>query len=185
MATLGRVALAITLLAVLAACGSGAPGPTAGNTLAATLSPSSAGNPSTADGLCGGLPSGTELAVAALGGAIDAPTGGDVLPRPNGVYCHFVLSGDASTNVEAQLKDATRAEFESLADTMGADIPLTGLGEAAFRRDSSSFGGGGVTVVAFGDGKLATVILNREGTEQALMNTAVEAIAQAVLAANP
>lgn len=108
-----------------------------------------------------------------------------MLPRPNGVYCRWSVVADANTNVEAQLKDATQAEFDALATTMGADIPLAGVGEAAFRRDSSSFGGGGATVVASGDGKLATVILNRDGADQALMNIAVEAIANAVLAASP
>jgi hypothetical protein len=128
-----------------------------------------------------------ELAVAALGGPVDEPSGGDVVPRPNGIYCHYVLTGtpNTNTNVEAQLKEAPRTEFEALAETMGAEIPLTGVGEAAFRRDTSSFGGGGATIVAWGDGKLATVIINREGGDQATLNAAAEAIAKAVLLASP
>jgi hypothetical protein len=139
--------------------------------------------PAQADGLCGTFVE--PLAVAVLGGPVAAPSGGDVVPRPNGVYCHYSAVGDANTNVEAQLKTATRAEFEALADTMGAEIPLAGVGEAAFRRDTSSFGGAGAAVVAFANGKLATVTVNRTGADQPLLNAATEAVATAVLLATP
>jgi hypothetical protein len=124
------------------------------------------------------------LAAAALGGAVDEPSFGDVVPRPNGVYCHFRVTGDANTNVEAQLKDMTRDEFESLAETLGATTELSGVGEAAFGRDGSSMGGEGATIVAWSKGQGVSVLLNSEG-DQAEMTEAAKAIAAAILAANP
>jgi hypothetical protein len=100
------------------------------------------------------------------------------------VYCHYQVTGDANTNVEVQLKQAPRSEAETLAAAMGAATTVPGLGELAFRRDSSSLGGAGATLVAWSNGVLLTVLLNREGADQAVMNTAVEAIARAVLAAS-
>ena len=76
-----------------------------------------------------------------------------------------------------------RTEAESLAGTIGAEIPVAGLGELALRRDSSSMGGGGVTLLAWASDFGVTVVVNREGADQALMNSAVEAIARAVLLA--
>jgi hypothetical protein len=125
----------------------------------------------------------TDLAVGVLGGPVDQPTFGDVVPRPNGVYCHYSLMGNANTNVEVQVKEQTQGDAESLAETLGADIPVAGVGDLAFRRDSSSLGGGGVTIVAWSNNVGVTVIVNREGADQALINAAAEGIAQAVLAA--
>ena len=89
------------------------------------------------------------MAAAALGKPADEAQSGDVVPRPNGVYCHYSASGDAETNVEAQLKTMSRDEFEALADTLGATKEISGVGEAAFGRDESSMGGGGATIVAW------------------------------------
>jgi hypothetical protein len=125
----------------------------------------------------------TDLAVGVLGGPVDQPSFGDVVPRPNGVYCRYKLTGNANTNVEVQLKEMPRSEAESLAETIGADIPVAGLGELALRRDSSSLGSGGATLVAWASGFGVTVVVNREDADQALMNGAVEAIARAVLLA--
>lgn len=126
----------------------------------------------------------TDLAVGVLGGPVDQPTFGEVVPRPNGIYCRYKLAGDANTNVEVQLKQMPRSEAESLAETIGADIPVAGLGEFALRRDSSSLGGGGVTLVAWASDFGVTVVVNREGADQAAVNAAVEAIARAVLLAS-
>lgn len=108
-----------------------------------------------------------------------------MVPRPNGIYCHYKLTGNANTNVEVQLKEMARSAAESLADTMSADTAVPGLGDVAFRRDSSSLGGGGASLLAWRDPVGLTVVLNREGAEQAVMNAAVEAIARVVLVASP
>jgi hypothetical protein len=123
-----------------------------------------------------------DLAVAALGAPVDAPQGGEVIPRPAGIYCHYEVTGDANTNVEAQLKEMPREEFESLAELLGAKTPAVNLGEAAFRNDASSMGGAGATVVAWSGGWGVTVIVNRDGGDQALINAGAEAIAAAILA---
>jgi hypothetical protein len=134
----------------------------------------------TAEQLCAAF---ADLAVGILGGPVDEPTFGDVVPRPNGVYCHYKLTGNANTNLEVQLKQMPRSAAESLAATLGATTPVAEVGELAFRRDSSSLGGGGVTVVAWSNDIGVTVLVNREGADQALMNGAAEAIARAVLLA--
>ena len=105
-----------------------------------------------------------------------------MVPRPAGVYCHYAASGDANTNVEAQLKLMPRDEFESLAETLGATTTLPGVGEAAFSRDTSSLGGGGATIVAWDNGRGVTVILNREDGAAAENVAAAAAIAAAALA---
>jgi len=178
--------LAVSLLAI--ACGSGAPAATPGRTVPAV--PTAAG-PATvqpggavpdADALCAAFS--PELAAAALGTSADVPQSGDVVPRPNGVYCHYSATGDTGTNVEAQLKAMSRDEFESLADTLGATNEVSGVGQGALGRDESSMGGEGATIVAWDNGRGVTVLLNREGGEQAAMNAAVKAIAIAALASN-
>ena len=173
-----------SLLALaLAGCGGGgtatappAPAATPAPTTATATTPT--GGATSAEQLCDVM---SALAATALGGAVDEPQFGDVVPRPNGVYCHFQVTGDAGTNVEAQLKDMTRDEFESLAETLGATTELSGVGEAAFGRDGSSMGGEGATIVAWSNGQGVSVLLNREGN-QAEMTEAAKAIAAAVLA---
>jgi hypothetical protein len=167
----------------LAGCGGGGaatapPAPAATSAPTAATAAPPAGGLTTADQLCAVM---TGLAATALGGPMDEPGFGDVVPRPNGIYCHFQLTGDAGTNVEAQLKNMTREEFESLAETLGATTELSGVGEAAFGRDGSSMGGPGATVVAWSNGQGVTILLNREG-DQAEMTEAARAIAAAVLA---
>jgi hypothetical protein len=174
------------LAAGLAGCGSG-PATTNGITAqptqgVPTTQPTQGGASLNAQQLCAVF---TELAVGVLGGPVDQPTFGDVLPRPNGIYCHYQLTGNANTNVEVQLKQMPRSEAESLADTIGVDIPVAGLGEFAFRRDTAITGGAGVTLLAWSHDVGLTVVVNREGADQALMNLAAEGIARAVLAAAP
>jgi hypothetical protein len=175
----------LALCALAVACSSGAPAATPVRTAAApptVLDPASVspGGEPTAEGLCAAFSS--DLAAAALGKPADPPQSGDVVPRPNGVYCHYAATGDANTNVEAQLRNGTRDEFESLAETLGATTAVTGVGETAFGRDGSSMGGEGATIVAWSNGRGVSVILNREG-DQAAMTAAVKAIAAAALAA--
>jgi hypothetical protein len=177
--------IAITL-GVLVGCGSGAvatirPGTNASPTNAPTAT--AGGGPINTAGLCGVF--GEALAIAALGGPVAAPTGGDVVPRGNGIYCHYAAAGNANVNVEAQLKDMTREEFEALATTLGATTPLPGVGEVAFARpDSSMMGGSGSAVAAWSGGRGVTVSINRAG-EETVMLAAAKAIAAAVLLANP
>jgi hypothetical protein len=171
-----------------AACGSGAPAATPGRTVApvptaagpATVQPG--GAVPDADALCAAVS--PELATVALGKPADVAQSGDVLPRPNGVYCHYSATGDANTNVEAQLKAMSQDEFESLAETLNATSSVSGVGEAALGRDGSSMGGEGATIVAWDGDRGVTVLLNREGGDQTAMNAAVKAIAIAALASN-
>ena len=176
----------VALCALAIACSSGGPAATPVRTAATqptAVAPASvnAGGEPTAAGLCAAFS--PALAAAALGKPADAPQSGDVVPRPNGVYCHYTATGDPNTNVEAQLKLMTRDDFESLAETLAATTEISGVGESAFGRDGSSMGGEGATIVAWGNGRGITVLLNREGGDQAEMNAAVKAIATAALAA--
>ena len=180
--------VAVTLFVVVG-CGSTgtaptrAPGPTGAGpspSLPTQTAGATSGGAPSADALCAAFTA--ELATAALGGAVGAPQSGDVVPRPSGVYCHYSLSGAAGTNVEAQLNQMTRAQFEQLAQTLGATTAVPGVGEAAFSRGSSSMGGGGSTVVAWSNGRGVTVVLNREGADQLVMDAAAKAIATAALA---
>jgi len=178
------IATVVLLTAGLAGCGpaQGIPQNTTQPTSGArTPTPVSGGIPDAAR-LCTVF---SDLAVSVLGGPVDQPQFGDVLPRPNGVYCHYKLTGNANTNVEVQLKQMSRSEAESLADTISTDIPVAGLGELAFRRDTAIMGGSGVTLLAWSHDVGVTVIVNREGADQALMNLAAEGIARAVLAVAP
>ena len=130
-------AAGLMLVAALgSACGPGAtvtlPGATATPPPAGQPTPPAGGDLDAAQ-LCTVF---TDLAVGVLGGPVDQPGFGDVVPRPNGVYCHYKLTGDANTNVEVQLKQTPRSEAEALAATMGTDIAVPGLGELAFRRDT-------------------------------------------------
>ena len=127
----------------------------------------------------------SDLAIAALGVPVDTPSGGDVVPRPNGIYCHYKAAADGNTNVEAQLKDMTQAEFETLADTLGATTPIQGVGSVAFGRSTSIMGIPGAAVAAWSNGRGVTVSINREGADQAVMDAAAQAIAAAVLLASP
>jgi hypothetical protein len=177
-------AAGILLIAALgSACGPSVtatlPGATASPPLTGQPTPPTGGDLDAAQ-LCAVF---TDLAVGVLGGPVDAPQFGDVVPRPNGVYCRYSLTGNANTNVEVQVKGAPRSEAEALAATMGTDIRVANLGELAFRRDTSSLGGGGATLVAWSHDVLVTVVVNREGADQAIMNAAVESIARAVLLA--
>lgn len=182
---LTRSSIAAVAFAALVGCASGTPptrgpGTTSAASSAAVVTP--AGPPSTADGLCGVFTA--DLALAALGVPVAQPTGGDVVPRPNGIYCHYAAADDANTNVEAQLKDMTRTEFETLAENLDTTTPLPGVGEVAFSRSSSNLGIPGAAVAAWSGGRGVTVSINSEGNQSAML-AAAQAIATAVLLANP
>ncbi len=181
-----RLSVLVVAMAALIGCSSGVPatlrpGATVAPPSAAPATP--AGGPSSADGLCGAFPA--NLAFAALGIAVDEPDGGELIPRPNGIYCRYSATGDPNTNVEAQLRDMTRAELEALAHDMGATTPVPGVGEVAFARSSSTLGISGAAVAAWSGGRGVTVNINHDGN-QAQMQAAAQAIAAAVLlAASP
>ena len=176
-----RFAAAVTLLALaLVACGGGgtsaAPGSSTGGQ--ATATPGGGGEP-TADGLCGAV---TEaMAVAALGGPVSEPQGGDVVPRPNGVYCHYALAADANVNVEAQLKEMTQAEFETTATQLEMSEPLEGVGEKAYQKANGIMGLPGTTIYVFGGGRGVNVAITGEGDAAAQLAAAID-IAEAALA---
>jgi hypothetical protein len=168
----------LLLAGILSACSGG---PTGTDAATATQGKGAAtgGSSGGAASLCDAV---TEaLAVAALGGPVAEPKSGDVLPRPNGVYCRYSSAADANVNVEAQLKDMTRSEFDQLAGILGMTEPLDGVGEAAFQLGRSTLGGPGASVAAFGGGRGVTVILNGEGDATAQI-AAAAAIAAAALA---
>lgn len=178
----------ICLLLVLSACGSASPGAT--NRPPASGGPGTAAAPGTAGGGGGGGASTTgdlcavfteDLAVAALGGPVDEPTGGDVVPRPNGVYCHYRLAGDANTTAEAQFDDMTMAEYEQKAQALNMATPLAGVGEAAYQLDRSTMGGPGASVLAWAGGRGISVLINRTGADQAALLSAAKAIATKIL----
>ena len=176
----GRMALIVLLGVTLAACEtagvSSAPGASSGGE--PTAVPGGGGGQA-ADGLCGVV---TEaMAVAALGGPVAEPTGGDVVPRPNGVYCHYALAGDANVNVEAQLKEMSREEADALATTLLMDQPLDGVGEVAFQRATGIMGLPGTSILVFDAGRGVTVSITAEGDADAQAAAAI-AIAEAALA---
>jgi hypothetical protein len=170
--------LILLLGVILYACGGG-PSGTASPTATTGGGTATDGTSGREASLCDAF---TEaLAVAALGGPVAAPQGGDVVPRPNGIYCRYSSAADAKVNVEAQLKDMTRAEFDRLAGILGMTEPLAGVGEAAFQLGRSTLGGPGASVAAFGGGRGVTVIINGQGDPGAQI-AAAAAIAAAALA---
>jgi hypothetical protein len=175
-------AVAAALVAVFLMGCSSAPGsssPTPAGTTLATLPPTATMGDPSAEGLCAAFT--PALASSALGVPLAAPQSGDVLPRPNGIYCHY-NAADNSANVEAQLKPMTEAEFDTLAETIDTTEPVSGAGAKAFKRDTSITGGVGVTVAAWADGQGVTVTIYNPNGQQAPMLAAALAIAQAALA---
>jgi hypothetical protein len=164
---------------VAVACGGGgtsaAPGASAGGGEATAIP----GGGQSAEGLCGAVTE--ELAVAALGGPVGEPQSGDVVPRPNGIYCHYALAIDANVSVEAQLKEMTQAEFEEKATTLLMDEPLEGVGDTAFQRATGILGLPGISILVFGGGRGVNVTITAEGDAADQLAAAI-AIAEAALA---
>jgi len=173
--------LPILLAAViLAACGGGASSGTESAGASQDSSEAAAASEPAADAnLCDAVTE--ELAVAALGGAVGEPQFGDVVPRPNGIYCHYALAADDNVNVEAQLKEMSRVEFEALATTLLMDQPLDGAGEAAFQRATGIVGLPGTSILVFAGGRGVNVTITAEGDATAQLAAAI-AIAEAALA---
>lgn len=169
----------VVLAALVGACSPAASSEPPGSASAPGGGEATDGGPGAVGNLCDAFTE--DLAVAALGEPVAEPQSGEVVPRPNGIYCHYASAADANRNVEAQLKEMTGAEFDELVATLGLTDPLGGVGEAAFTLDHSTMGGAGASVAAFGGGRGVTVILNGEGdsSDQLL---AVAAIAEATLA---
>jgi hypothetical protein len=177
-----RAAVLTIILAGLAGCSTATP---AATTRPASLAaqPSAAapgGQPASADGLCGTFTE--DLALAALGEPLAEPSGGDVVPRPNGISCHYAAAANANTNVEAQLKDMTRSEFDTLTQTIGTTTALPGVGEVAFQRDGSIMGSPGVTIAAWANGRGVSVTISRDADKSALLAAASAIAAKALLA---
>jgi hypothetical protein len=168
--------MAMTLLLGLAFTACSAPGSLSESTRPAATDEDNSPLP---ESLCEAIPE--ALGEAALGTAVGAPQGGDVVPRPNGIYCRYSAADDANVNVEAQLKEMTRAEFDALATTLGMTEAVSGVGEVAYKLDHSLMGGAGVAVAAFAAGRGVTVALNGEGDADAQLAGAI-AIAKAALA---
>jgi len=169
----------VALLLIVSACGQ----PASSGSDSASAAPGGGGAADSGSGETGNLCDAVteELAVAALGEPVAEPQSGEVVPRPNGIYCHYSASADPNLNVEAQLKDMSRDEFDDLVVTLGLTDPLAGVGEAAFTLDRSTMGGAGASIAAFGGGRGVTVILNGDG-DSAPQLEAVAAIAEAALA---
>ena len=174
-----RLVAAVSALSLaLVACGSSgtSSGPRSSSGSGATPDE---GAGQTADGLCGVVTA--ELAAAALGGAVGDPQGGDVVPRPNGIYCHYALAIDDNVSVEAQLKEMTQAEFETTATQLEMTTPLEGVGEAAFQRATGIMGLPGTSIFVFGGGRGVTVVITAEADAVAQLAAAID-IAEAALA---
>jgi len=109
------------------------------------------------------------------------PTGGDVVPRPNGIYCHYAAADGGNSNADAQLKDMTRAEFDESVEFFGVTEEVDGVGEVAYLLERSTMGVAGAFVLAWANGRRVTVLINNDG-DQGAMNAAASAIASKVLA---
>ena len=177
-----RLATIALLGTVLGACGtagtSSAPGASTGGQ--PTAIPGGGGDGGqTAEGLCGAVTE--EMAVVALGGPVAKPTGGDVVPRPNGIYCHYALAADANVSVEAQLKEMTATEFEETATALSMSEPLQGVGDAAYQKANGIMGLPGTTILVFGGERGVTVSITGEGDAANQLAAAI-VIAEAALA---
>ncbi|HET7082335.1 MAG TPA: hypothetical protein VFJ00_01325 [Candidatus Limnocylindria bacterium] len=177
-----RSTAAVVLLGIVAvACGGGgtsvAPGASAGGG-EATATPVGGGG-QTEGSLCDAVTE--QLAVAALGGPVGEPQSGDVLPRPNGIYCHYPLAADANQHVEAQLKEMAEAEFEATATQLEMSEPLEGVGDAAYQKANGIMGLPGTTIFVFGGGRGVSVAITAEGDAADQLAAAID-IAEAALA---
>lgn len=184
-----ELVLAAIALMVVAGCGGGSPGTATART-AATATPVAItsqppiptpepGVEGTAEDVCAAMTD--TLVQAALGAPADEPQFGDVAGG-DGVYCYFQAPGDTQNAVEVQLDAMDQQEFNALAETLGAQDPLVGVGRSAFTRPGAYTGGPGATVLAWNEGQGVTVLIEREGADQAALTEAARAIAESVLA---
>jgi hypothetical protein len=164
---------------VAVACGGGGTSAASGASAGGGEATAIPGGGQSAEGLCGAVTE--ELAVAALGGPVGEPQSGDVVPRPNGIYCHYPLAADANEHVEAQLKEMTQAGFEETATALSMTEALEGVGEAAYQKPNGIMGLPGTTILVFGGGRGVTVSITAEGDAAAQLEAAID-IAEAALA---
>jgi len=176
-----RLAMIVLLLLAVAGCSSPG-GSSQGSDSLQSSGPAATDedNGALPENLCDAIPA--ALGEAALGAAVTEPQGGDVVPRPNGIYCRYSAADNANVNVEAQLKEMSRAEFDALAATLGMTETLDGVDEAAYQLDHSTMGGAGASVAAFEGGRGVTVVLNGEGGDADAQLAGAIAIAKAALA---
>jgi hypothetical protein len=181
-----RLAAALVALLVVAACGGGGAlatpsfAPTVGvPDEVPTIGLPTAGVPGTAENLCAAM---APLVPAALGGSAGEPQSGDVLGG-EGVFCHFATLLDPAVNVEVQFDAMTEAEFNALAESLGVEDPMVGVGRSAFTREGAYTGVPGATVLAWDEGQGVTVLIQRDGDGDELREVARQ-IAAAALAAN-
>jgi hypothetical protein len=163
---------------VAVACGGGGTSAASGASAGGGEATAIPGGGQSAEGLCGAVTE--QLAVAALGGPVGEPQSGDVVPRPNGIYCHYALAADDGVTVEAQLKEMTQAEFEQKATVLLMEDPLEGVGEAAFQRATGILGLPGISILVFGGGRGVNVTITAEGDAASQLAAAID-IAEAAL----
>lgn len=189
---LGLAAIALT---VVAACGGGSPAAstapasstaqpvTSGTSVPITTQPPiptpEPGVEGSAEAVCAAMTD--TLVQAALGASADEPQFGDVAGG-DGVYCYFQAPGETQNAVEVQFDVMDQQEFNAMAETLGAEDPLVGVGRSAFTRPGAYTGGPGATVLAWNEGQGVTVLIEREGADQAALTEAARAIAESVLA---
>jgi hypothetical protein len=121
------------------------------------------------------------LVAAALGEDAGAPQFGDIAGG-DGVYCFFPAAADAATGIEVQFSVMTQEAFNDLAETLGAEDPLAGVGSSAFTRPGAYTGGEGASVLAWDEGETVVVLIERTGADQAALTEAAKQVAAAVLA---
>lgn len=170
--------LTATLAVILVACGgtptasSDAPDAGSSDAPAASVEAGAA-----VGDLCALVPS--ELAEAAMGGSVNDGEGGDLFP--DGQYCVFGTD-DAAVRVEVQTVEMTREAFDAQAGDFGLTEPVSGVGEAAFVRETSVQGAVGSWLYVYGNGLVVGVDVQGPDDQVAQLE-AMRAIAMAVLSA--
>lgn len=171
----GAGLLAAALAILLAACG-GTPASSAAPDANSSAAPDPTVDSGAAAGdLCAQVP--RELAQAAMGGSVNDGEGGDLFP--DGRYCVFGTD-DAAVRVEVQVVEMTREAFDAQAADFGLTESVSGVGEAAFVRETSVQGEVGSWLYAFGNG-MAVGVDVQGPDEQAAQLEAMRAIVEAVL----
>jgi hypothetical protein len=167
--------LAAALAILLAACG-GTPVSTAAPDANSSEVPApSVDSGATVGDLCALVP--PELAEAAMGGSVSDGEGGDLFP--DGSFCVFGTDA-AAVRVEVQVVEMTREAFDARAGDFGLTESVSGVGEAAFVRQTSVQGEVGSWLYAYGNG-LAVGVDVQGPDEQAAQLEAMRAIVEAVL----
>lgn len=169
---------AAALAVILVACGGTPIASSAAPDAASSDAPAASVDSGAAVGdLCALVP--RELAEAAMGGSVNDGEGGDLFP--DGQYCVFGTD-DAAVRVEVQTVAMTREAFDAQVGDFGLTEPVSGVGEAAFVRETSVQGEAGSWLYAYGNG-LAVGVDVQGPDDQAAQLEAMRAIVAAVLSA--